>query len=169
MALYTYNGLLLRAPNGMLANDSSCCCGSGSGSGSGGSGSGSGESTVDVCCCPDNLMSANLILEFTGCTGAAACLNGLTYPLAWDGVDRWTNTTAVGCSSNGFSAMEFVCNVSGDPPPCNWSVNLAGCVDILTAPDSVTCDPFLASGSDVVVGGTCVNLGDTVGWNIYSA
>ena len=128
-----------------------------------------GGGTVEQCCCPDTLLPGTLTFEFTGCTGAAACLNGETYPLTYSGTGGttdgavWDAASAIGCGES-FSVFQVRCLGDGF---CGWQIFLAGCVNILEEPDSEVCDPFELSGSFTVGGGgggTCVNPGDTVGW-----
>lgn len=173
MGLIYYNGgLLFRKEYGGLASTLDCCCKE------------EEAELIHTPCCPEGIP-ANLIFEFQECTGRAACLNGLSYPITYnpDSV-QWNTGGGVapayvpGCYPGTSFSIAFSCNGG------TWSLGLGmptlpnlGCIGGIDLAASQRCDPFLVEGSglwgpggnQLPGGANCVDNGDKVGWKVYSA
>ena len=133
-----------------------------------GTGTGTGDcpANIQAVCCADP-VPCDLFIEFSGGTGALACLAGMSIPIEWTGSLAWVSTTSGGGGNT--TVMSIGCNavtgqwyfemvntgLGGFWPACDFSacgflsVNLSG-----------TCSPFRMFGllSDPTCGAINVNV-----------
>lgn len=118
------------------------------------------ESGVNVerTCCPDRALKETMVITMAGCFDGEATLT-------FDPTRFGDCSPFTGAWTNEDNSIDWWC----DPATGTWALAMTGCVNVLTGPTSVVCSvdfPFMASGSEVSVTGTCCPLGAPLAWVI---
>ena len=122
-----------------------------------GSGSGGGG-TVATECCPGRLLPSVLYVTVTGATGDCSCLDGVTFPLTWNGSAWVAGSSLVLCGLD--QAIRLQCLFGGT----SWTMDaqVPGCRFLKTADAGWSCDPLLLTFTGASVTDCCTGVIDLV-------